>query len=98
MFSAPRPQYIETLERSSQSQKVLDSIGRLLDVDETAQNQALQHIEGSTEKRKVLQPQKMQPEGSQLGFFEQGLFLGAGLFLAVIVSGLGCGIWYLRPL
>lgn len=65
------------------------------------QSSALMKLRGKVVGRdgkaaKILKPKKAQPEGSQLGFFEQGILLGAGLVLTVIISTVAGGIWVLR--
>jgi hypothetical protein len=94
MFSSPRPQYVTSHSASDD----LTLIDRLLGgfYDSVAQKAALAKLEGKT-VRKTLRPRKLQPEGDhQLGFFEQGLVLGASLFLTLVVSAVGCGIWIWR--
>lgn len=45
---------------------------------------------------KILKPKNAQPQGGQLGFFEQGVLLGAGLVLSVIISTVIGGIWVFK--
>lgn len=40
-------------------------------------------------------PKTGQPKGHAIGFFEQGILLGAGLFLSVFVPAVGYGSWVL---
>ncbi len=40
-------------------------------------------------------PKTGQPLGHAVGFFEQGIFLGAGLFLSIVVPSLAYGSWVL---
>lgn len=40
-------------------------------------------------------PKTGQPLGHAVGFFEQGIFLGAGLFLTVVVPAVAYGSWVL---
>lgn len=40
-------------------------------------------------------PKTGQPLGHAVGFFEQGIFLGAGLFLSIVIPSLAYGSWVL---
>lgn len=99
MFSMPRPQYI-ALPASSDDLTLIDDV--LSRFHEPAgQSSALLKLRGKVvgrdgKAKKVLKPKKAQPKGSQMGFFDQGVLLGAGLALTVVISIMLGGVWELR--
>jgi len=89
MFSSSKPQYIIPPADD------LILVDRLLCQfqDTTLQGTYLQRM-----KSKALEPLRKtnQPLGHALGFFEQGIFLGLGLFLTVMIPSMGFGLWMLK--
>jgi hypothetical protein len=99
MFSSPRPQYIALPAPSSDLALIDDMLARFY--EPAGQSWALVKLRGKVvgkdgKAAKLLKPKKVQPEGSQLGFFEQGILLGAGLVLTVIISTAIGGIWVVK--
>jgi hypothetical protein len=96
MFSSPRPQYIGSVAGADEVALIDGMLAGFYDAP--GQTAALQKFQRRVDasKGKVLRPKKIQPKGSQLGFFEQGLAIGAGLFLTLLISSVGGGIWVLR--
>lgn len=99
MFSSPRPQYIALPAPSSDLALIDDMLARFY--EPAGQSSALVKLRGKVVGKdgkavKLLKPKKAQPEGSQLGFFEQGILLGTGLVLTVIISTVIGGIWVVR--
>ncbi|KAL5351162.1 hypothetical protein ACLOAV_003013 [Pseudogymnoascus australis] len=101
MFSSPRPQYITLPAPSSNLALIDDVLARFH--EPAGQSSALVKLRGKVvgkdgKAAKLLKPKKAQPKGSQLGFFEQGIVLGAGLVLTVVIStvvgGLGAEAVY----
>lgn len=85
MFSSPRPQYISRLPLSRAGTSDLEKL-----------------CEGNVngdELRKIRQrmneplPKTGQKPGHAMGFFEQGIFLGMGIFLSVTIPVAGYGSW-----
>ena len=82
MFSSERPEFI-----SAPSKELL----------------ALESILGGEEvlarelRKNAMEPlpKTGQPLGHAVGFFEQGIFLGAGLFLSLVIPSLAYGSWVL---
>lgn len=99
MFSSPRPQYITSPAPSSDLALIDDVLSRFH--EPAGQSSALVKLRGKVvgkdgKAAKLLKPKKAQPKGSQLGFFEQGIVLGAGLVLTVVISTVVGGGWMLR--
>ncbi|KFY35727.1 hypothetical protein V494_05662 [Pseudogymnoascus sp. VKM F-4513 (FW-928)] len=101
MFSSPRPQYIALPAPSGDLALIEDILSRFYEPAE--QSSSLLKLRGKRVERdgksvKVLKPKKAQPKRFQLGFFEQGILLGAGVVLTVVISTVVSGIWVLRRL
>lgn len=99
MFSSPRPQYIALPAPSNDLALIDDVLARFH--EPAGQSLALLKLREKVVGRdgkaaKLLKPKKAQPKGSQLGFFEQGILLGAGLVLTLVISTVVGGIWVLR--
>ncbi|KAM3071814.1 hypothetical protein ACMFMG_009671 [Clarireedia jacksonii] len=93
MFSSPRPQYTSSAS-ANDDVALVDRI--IADFHEPAKQQAvLQKLDATMggKQGRVLQPRKIQPMGDQLGFFEQGILLGAASVLAFAISTVGISIW-----
>lgn len=85
MFSSERPQYI-----SPPSGDLL-AVEKLFDRDHDS---AIKGLLAELRNAAVEPlPKTGQPPGHAIGFFEQGILLGAGLFLSVVVPAMGYG-WY----
>lgn len=83
MFSSSRPQYISPPSKDLQA---------LENVVSTGEEVLLISIRKQAEEPL---PKTGQPLGHAVGFFEQGIFLGAGLFLTVFVPAVAYGSWIL---
>ncbi|KFZ04648.1 hypothetical protein V501_09104 [Pseudogymnoascus sp. VKM F-4519 (FW-2642)] len=99
MFTSPRPQYIVLPAPSSDLALIDDMLSRFY--EPLGQSSALVKLRGKVVGRdgkaaKILKPKNAQPQGGQLGFFEQGVLLGAGLVLSVIISTVIGGIWVFK--
>ncbi|KAE8453262.1 hypothetical protein EG329_011329 [Mollisiaceae sp. DMI_Dod_QoI] len=83
MFSSSKPEYI-----SSPSEE-LQALEQVLSGDDEMLLRAI--------RKKAVEPlpKTGQPLGHAVGFFEQGIFLGAGLFLTVFIPSVAYGSWVL---
>jgi hypothetical protein len=88
MFSSERPQYI-----SSPPSDLL-AIEKLLEGGQKSESRevSLRKIRSSAVEPL---PKTGQPLGHAIGFFEQGIMLGAGLFLGVFIPAVAYGSWVL---
>jgi hypothetical protein len=86
MFSLPRPQYISRVPAELSLIEQHISAGKASNASKVAQLRKL--------AVKAL-PSTGQRPGYALGFFEQGILLGIGLFLSVVVPTTGWGLWVL---
>jgi hypothetical protein len=88
MFSSPRPQYVTP--PSAELTKAGDALGQF--TTSTSQQQYMREL------RKVALdalPPTGQPKGHAIGFFDQGILIGAGIFLTVVLPSVGYGAWFL---
>jgi hypothetical protein len=85
MFSSARPQYVRPPPKD------------LLVIDELLRDPQLKSTATQLEqiRRRALEPLRSidQPQGFAIGFFEQGILLGAGLVLTVVIPTLAYGSW-----
>lgn len=82
MFSANRPQYIESPTEE------------LLVIDKLLRGEA-QGVSSKKLHESAVRPlpNTGQPLGHAVGFFEQGIFLGAGILFLIVVPAVGFGSW-----
>ncbi|KAK0115742.1 hypothetical protein ONS95_000002 [Cadophora gregata] len=88
MFSSERPEFI-----SSPAKELLTLEGILGGAGDTGRGEEL--VRELRKNAVEPLPKTGQPLGHAVGFFEQGIFLGAGLFLSLVIPTLAYGSWVL---
>ncbi|KAF2192022.1 hypothetical protein K469DRAFT_622015 [Zopfia rhizophila CBS 207.26] len=81
-FTRPVPQFITPPPR----QAALGSILR----DQTLKRLILELMEDATKEIRV----SKRPESIATGFFQQGIFIGLGIYGIPLVTGIGVSVWY----
>jgi hypothetical protein len=85
MFSSPRPQYISHPPTSSYEMMALEKLG-----ESRVKPEELKKIR---ERAVAPLPKTGQKPGHAIGFFEQGILIGVGLFLSVTIPAAGYASW-----
>jgi len=91
MFSSPKPQFIAP---PADDLLIVDRLLREFQ-NTTSQTACLQKMQSVAVNPL---PKTGQPPGHALGFFEQGIFLGLGVFLTTVIPSLGYGLWMLKKM